>query len=313
MDETVDHVSETSSEASEGTDLGTGLGAAHAADAGDAGTNVLGTGLGAFDAADAADAGTNVLGTGLGASDAADAADAGTDVLGTGLGASDAADAADADTDVQGTGLGAAGCAADAGTNVQGTGLGAAGCAVDAGMDVQGAAVTACAQSVFLRAAAGLGAVVPAPDPAGFGLSRKKLNAQGICWPSEQPVRQPGSEATWRVFAADPQLHEDTVREDLVLGRRKGADDFPVFCRKVQHPFEIITDEHGEPVLDARSRPIAKRGWFVWARSVYRLARLHDNLAHSPQAHARLLAGNDIRFPWQTDGGFYMRKGAGAS
>ena len=178
---------------------------------------------------------------------------------------------------------------------------------------MQGGTVAACAQSVFLRAAAGLGAGTTAPDPAGFGLSGKKLRAQGICWPSEQPVRQPGPEATWRVFAADQQLHADTVREDLVLGKRKGADDFPVFCRKVQHPFEITTDEHGNPVLDARSRPIAKRGWFVWARSVYRLARLHDNLAHSPQAHARLLTGNDIRFPWQTDGGFYMRKGAGAS
>ena len=98
-----------------------------------------------------------------------------------------------------------------------------------------------------------------------------------------------------------------------MLGKRKGGDDFPVFCRKVQHPFEITTDEHENPVLDARNRPIAKRGWFVWARSVYRLARLHDSLAHSPQAHARLLTGNDIRFPWQTDGGFYMRKGAGAS
>ena len=206
-------------------------------------------------------------------------------------------------------------CAAgDAGTDVLGTGLGAAVCAAgDAGTDVQGATVTGCAQSVFLRAAAGLGAVVPAPDPAGFGLSGKKLRAQGICWPSEPPVRQPGPDATWRVFAADQQLHADTVREDLVLGKRKGADDFPVFCRKVQHPFEITTDEHGNPVLDARNRPIAKRGWFVWARSVYRLARLHDNLAHSPQAHARLLTGNDTRFPWQTDGGFYMRKGAGAS
>ena len=243
MDETIDHVSETSSEASEDT----GPGAASCA----------------------VDTGTD-LETGPGA-----AGDAGTG-LGTGFG----------------------------------TGLGAAG---DAGTDVQGGTVAACAQSVFLRAAAGLGAGTTAPDPAGFGLSGKKLRAQGICWPSEQPVRQPGPEATWRVFAADQQLHADTVREDLVLGKRKGADDFPVFCRKVQHPFEITTDEHGNPVLDARSRPIAKRGWFVWARSVYRLARLHDNLAHSPQAHARLLTGNDIRFPWQTDGCFYMRKGAGAS
>ncbi len=194
---------------------------------------------------------------------------------------------------------------------------GAAGCAAGdaggAGVDVPGATVAACAPSGFLRAAAGLGAVVPAPDPAGFGLSGKKLSAQGICWPSEQPVRQPGPEATWRVFAADQERHEDTVREDLVLGKRKGGDDFPVFCRKVLHPFEITTDEHGNPVLDARNRPIAKRGWFVWARSVHRLARLHDNLAHSPQAHARLLTGNDTRFPWQTDGGFYMRKGAGAN
>jgi hypothetical protein len=194
---------------------------------------------------------------------------------------------------------------------------GAAGCAAgdagDAGVDVQGATVAACAPSESLRAAAGLAAVVPAPDPAGFGLSGKKLSAQGICWPSEQPVRQPGPEATWRVFAADQERHEDTVREDLVLGKRKGGDDFPVFCRSVQHPSEITTDEHGNPVLDARNHPIAKRGWFVWARSVHRLARLHDNLAHSPQAHARLLTGNDTRFPWQTDGGFYMRKGAGAN